>query len=47
MAGKPVGEVISLKVGRSIWRRQMHMAKKLPKDWLDKTKETGCKNRLK
>ena len=47
MAGKPVGEVMGLKVGRNIWRRLIHMAKKLPNYWLEKPKETGWKNRLK
>ena len=47
MAGKPVGEVMGLKVGGNIWGRLIHMAKKLQKYWLEKTKETGLKNRLK
>ena len=47
MAGKPVGEVMVLKVGRNISGRLIHMFKKLPKYWLEKTKETGWKNILK
>ena len=47
MPGKPVGEVMILKVGRNIWGRLIHMTKKLPKYWLEKTKETGWKNILK
>ena len=47
MAGKPVGEVMGLKVGGNIWGRLTHMAKKLQKYWLEKTKGTGWKNRLK
>ena len=47
MAGKPVGEVMGLNVGRNIWGRLILMAKKWPKYWLEKTKETGWKNRLK
>ena len=47
MAGKPVGEAMGLKVGRNIWGKLIHMTKNLPKHWLEKTKETGWKNRLK
>ena len=47
MAGKPVGEAMGLKVGRNIWGKLIHMNKNLPKYWLEKTKETGWKNRLK
>ena len=47
MAGKPVGEAMGLKVGRNIWGKLIHMAKNLPKYWLEKSKETGWKNRLK
>ena len=47
MAGKPVGEAMGLKVGRNIWGKLIHMTKILPKYWLEKTKETGWKNRLK
>ena len=47
MAGKPVGETMGLKVGRNIWGKLIHMTKNLPKYWLEKTKETGWKNRLK
>ena len=39
MAGKPVGEVVDLKVGKNILGRLIHMAKKWPKCWLEKTKE--------
>ena len=34
-------------VGRNIWGRLILMVKKWPKYWLEKTKETGWKNRLK
>ena len=47
MAGKPVGEAMGVKVGRNIWGKLIHMTKNLPKYWLEKTKETGWKNRLK
>ena len=47
MAGKPVGEAMGLKVGRNICGKLIHMTKNLPKYWLEKTKETGWKNRLK
>ena len=47
MARKPVGRVMGLKVVRNIRGKLSHMAKKLPKYWLDKTKEIGWKNRLK
>ena len=51
MAGKPLGDVMGLKVGRSICWRLIHMAKEWPKYCLKKKKKkkkkTGWKNRTK
>ena len=39
MAGKPLGDVMGLKVGRSICWRLIHMAKEWPKYCLKKKKK--------
>ena len=44
MAGKTVGEVMGLNVGRNIWRRLIHMDKNYQNIGSKKTKGRGCKN---